>query len=106
RARGRRAAARRRLPAPVVPLLPVARARGARADLPAADASLPLAAPAAQGGGAEPVLGRGELRDARARLPLRRRARRRLGPLPRSAGRGLDPDLPLRDALRPLDRLR
>ena len=49
--------------------------------------------------------GRGRLRDARRHLPLgRRRARAR--PVPRAADRGLDPDLPLRHAVRPLDGLR
>ena len=61
---------------------------------------LPLKAVAA-----EPALGRRGLRAARRRLPLGRRRR----PARRSTGRpdrGLDPDLPLRDALRPLDGLR
>ena len=62
RARRRRAAAGRGLHRPLVRGLPVARARGARADLPAADARLPLAAAAAEGGAAEPALGGGRLR--------------------------------------------
>ena len=69
RARGRRPAAGRRLPPPGVHA--TSRwlvARRARAHLPAAHARVPLAAPAAEGGAAEPALGRRELRDARRRL--------------------------------------
>ena len=61
--------------------------------------------PAAEGGDPQPALGRGRLRGARRRLPLRvRQGRVRLLPVP--PGRGLDPDLPVRDDLRPLDGLR
>ena len=49
------------------------------AHLPAADARVPLAAAAAEGGAAQPALGRGELRDARRRLPLRASATTLLG---------------------------
>src|SRR5207247_102013 len=68
-------------------------------------ARVPLARAPVEGRAAQPALGRRELRDAGARLPLgpRPRAAR---PLPRPAGRGLDPDLPVRDAVRALDGLR
>ena len=106
RARRRRPAAGRRLPPPAYTLLPAAVARGARPHLLPAHARVPLAAPAAEGGAAEPALGRRRLRDARRRLPLGRRAATLARALPVRPGRGLDPDLPVRDAVRPLDGLR
>src|SRR5436305_235447 len=95
----------RGLPEALVRRLPVARRRGPDPDLPPADAGVPLAALAAEGGPPQPALGRGELRHARRRVPV---GRRRLGrrPLPVPTGRRLDPHLPVRDALRPVDGLR
>jgi uncharacterized membrane protein YdfJ with MMPL/SSD domain len=77
----------------------------ARPHLSPADARVSVDAAAVEGDGAQRALRCCELRRARARLPLRGRQ----GParaLPVPADRGLDPDLPVRDALRPLDGLR
>ena len=104
-ARRRRARPGGRLPPSGLHLLRAADLRGARADLLPADARVPLAASSAQGGAAQPALGGRRVRDARGVLPLRARPGS-LRPLPVLPGRGLDPDLPLRDAVRPLDGLR
>ena len=56
--RGRRPAQRRRLPRPHLRRLPLARARRAAPDLPAAPAGVPLAADPAQGDPAQPALDR------------------------------------------------
>ena len=84
--------------------VPVARARGARHLLPAAAARLPLGRPAAQGRDHEPALGERDLRRARARVRARLGQGDRAAEL--AADRGVDPDLPLRRALRPVDGLR
>ena len=85
--------------------LPVARSRRPRAHVHHLAACLPLAPAPSEGGAAEPARDRGDVRAARDRLQVRRRcgpAR----PVPVRPGRGMDPDLPVRDALRPLDGLR
>src|SRR5262249_58059786 len=61
---GRGPAAGRRLPDEVVQRVSVARARGAPAHVPAADARVPLGDPPAEGRPAEPAVGRGGLWEA------------------------------------------
>ncbi len=94
-----------RLPRPGLRGLSLARARGARAHLSAADARFRSLVPPAEGGDPQPALGGGRLRGARRRLPLSGSARTHSASTS-SPGRGLDPDLPVRDDLRPLDGLR
>ena len=94
-----------RLPPPGLHLLPAADRRRARAHLLPADAGVPLA-PAAAQGGALNLLSVGASYGMLVvffRLGLGQRA---LRPLPVRPGRGLDPDLPVRDAVRALDGLR
>ena len=72
--------------------------------LPAAAARLPLGLPAAQGRDHEPAVGERDLRAADARVRARLGQGDRAAEL--AADRGVDPDLPLRRALRPVDGLR
>src|SRR6266542_1186713 len=104
RARRRRTRSGRRLPPPVLPVLSLARPRSPGAHLPRPDARLPLGRAAAQGRAPELAVRRGGVRPARRRLQVAswRRGRR---PLPVRTGRGVDPDLPVRDAVRSLDGL-
>src|SRR5579862_8387774 len=104
-ARRRRAGPGSGLPPAFLPGPPLARARRARAHVSPPPARLRLAAAAAESGAAQPPLGLGQLRNARRLLPLGPR-RTSLRPLPIQPNRGLDPDLSLRAALRPLNGLR
>ena len=103
-ARGRWPAGRRGLPGPDVLRVPLARPGGAPADLRTARARVQVAAPPAEGDHHEPARDRSRLRAARRRLQVRRgRAVRHPAVRP---DRGLDPGVPVRDALRALDGLR
>ena len=84
--------------------VPVARAGRAPADLRAPRPRVPVAAAAAEGDRHEPARDRRRVRPARRLLQVRRgRAVRHPAVRP---DRGLDPGLPVRDALRALDGLR
>ena len=63
----------RRLHRPCLRRLPVARRGRARAHVPGADARVPLAVAAAEGGDPQPALGGSDLRAARGGVPLGRR---------------------------------
>ena len=99
------AAAGRRLPEALLRGLPVARPGRARAHLPAAPARIPVTSAAAQGDASQPASVRratecssSSSAGASAREPAR--------PVPLRPDRRLDPDLPLRPAVRALDGLR
>src|SRR4051812_43961529 len=82
----------------------MARARGPRDDVPHPAARVPLGRAAAEGGDHEPAVGVRDVRRARARVP----ARLGLGSRPGRVATGgrLDPNLPVRAAVRPVDGLR